>query len=83
VASEPGVSVHAVWRVLRKRGTFLAQRPRSWCVSTDPELASKAAEVVGPYLIPQPTALILSVDKKPGIQSIQRPSGYVETTAEP
>ena len=43
-------SVHAVWRILRKEGICL-QRQRSWCVSTDPHFAVKAAEIVGLYLI--------------------------------
>lgn len=43
-----GVSDDAVWRILRKEGICLA-RQRSWCVSTDPEFASKAADIVGLY----------------------------------
>jgi len=78
VAATLGASVHAVWRVLRKEGIYL-QRLRTWCVSTDPEFAPKAAEVVGLYLNPPLNALVLSVDEKPSIQAIQRTSGYVET----
>ena len=78
VAEKLGASVHAVWRVLRREGIYL-QRVRSWCVSTDPEFAPKAAEIVGLYLDPPMNALILSVDEKPGIQAIERPSGYVVT----
>src|SRR5450432_3622657 len=78
VAATLGASVHAVWRVLRKEGIYL-QRLRTWCVSTDPEFAPKAAEVVGLYLNPPLNALVLSIDEKPGIQALQRPSGYVET----
>lgn len=78
VAEALGASVHAVWRVLRREGIYL-QRLRTWCVSTDPEFAPKAAEVVGLYLNPPLNALVLSVDEKPSIQAIQRPSGYVET----
>jgi transposase len=78
VARELGASVHAVWRLLRREGIYL-QRLRTWCVSTDPEFAPKAAEVVGLYLNPPLNALVLSVDEKPSIQAIQRPSGYVET----
>ena len=48
-------------------------------MSTDPEFAPKAAEVVGLYLNPPLNALVLSVDEKPSIQALQRPSGYVET----
>jgi transposase len=78
VAEALGASVHAVWRLLRREGIYL-QRMRTWCVSTDPEFAPKAAEVVGLYLNPPLNALVLSVDEKPSIQAIQRPSGYVET----
>jgi hypothetical protein len=78
VAEALGASVHAVWRLLRREGIYL-QRLRTWCVSTDPEFAPKAAEVVGLYLNPPLNALVLSVDEKPSIQAIQRPSGYVET----
>jgi len=78
VAEQLGASVHAVWRTLRREGIYL-QRLRSWCVSTDPEFAPKAAEVVGLYLNPPVNALVLSVDEKPSIQALQRASGYVET----
>ena len=70
VAEKLGASVHAVWRVLRREGIYL-QRLRSWCVSTDPEFAPKAAEVVGLYLNPPLNALVLSVDEKPSIQAIE------------
>ena len=78
VAERLGSSVHAVWRVLRREGIYL-QRVRSWCVSTDREFAPKAAEIVGLYLNPPVKALVLSVDEKPSLQAIERPSGYVET----
>ena len=78
VAEKLGASVHAVWRILRREGIYL-QRVRSWCVSTDKEFAPKAAEVVGLYLNPPLNALVLSVDEKPSMQAIERPSGYVET----
>lgn len=78
VAKQLNASVHAVWRVLRKEGISLA-RQRSWCVSTDPEFAAKAAEVVGLYLNPPENALVLSVDEKPSIQALERATGYVET----
>ena len=78
VAIRLGSSVHAVWRILRREGIYL-QRLRSWCVSTDKEFAVKAAEVVALYLNPPLNVVVLSVDEKPGIQAIERPSGYVET----
>ncbi len=78
VAKQLDSSVHAVWRVLRREGIYL-QRLRSWCVSTDAEFAPKAAEVVGLYLNPPLNAVVLSVDEKPGIQALERSSGYIET----
>jgi transposase len=75
-----GASDDAVWRVLRKEGIQL-QRHRSWCVSTDPEFAAKAADVIGLYLNPPQNALVLSVDEKPSIQALQRARGYVQTSS--
>jgi transposase len=78
LAQRLGSSVYAVWRILRGEGIYL-QRLRSWCVSTDQQFAPKAADVVGLYLNPPLNAVVLSVDEKPSMQAIQRPSGYVET----
>lgn len=80
VAKKLDSSVHAVWRVLRREGIYL-QRLRTWCVSTDAEFAPKAAEVVGLYLNPPLNAVVLSVDEKPSMQAVERPSGYVETNS--
>lgn len=73
------VSDDAVWRVLRKEGICLT-RQRSWCVSTDPEFTSKAADIVGLYLNPPENALVISIDEKPSIQAIERARGYVCTS---
>jgi len=78
VVKQLGTSVHAVWRLLRKEG-ICPRRQRSWCVSTDPEFAAKAADIVGLYLNPPEKALVISVDEKPGIQALERSTGYVET----
>jgi transposase len=78
VAKHLDASVHAVWRVLRKEGICLS-RQRSWCVSTDPEFAAKAANIIGLYLNPPENALVVSVDEKPSIQALERSTGYVET----
>ena len=80
VAVALGVSDDAVWRVLRKEGIQL-QRHRSWCVSTDPEFAAKAADVIGLYLNPPQNSLVLSVDEKPSIQALERARGYVQTSS--
>ncbi len=71
-------STHAVWRLLRKEGIYL-HRSRSWCISTDPDFATKAADIVGLYLNPPLNALVLSVDEKPSIQAIERETGFIET----
>lgn len=78
LAARLEASVHAVWRTLRREGIYL-ERLRSWCVSTDPEFGSKAAEIVGLYVNPPVNALVFSVDEKPSMQAIERASGYVET----
>src|SRR6202165_5113278 len=51
------------------------------CISTDPEFASKAADVVGLYLSPPEHALVLSIDEKPSIQALERAQGYVLTSS--
>jgi transposase len=66
--------------VLRKEGIQL-RRHRSWCVSTDPQFAAKAADIIGLYLNPPEHALVLSVDEKPSIQALERATGYVQTSS--
>ncbi len=73
------VSVAYVRRVLRAHGIHL-QRRRSWCVSTDPEFAPKAAEIVGLYLNPPRQAVVLCVDEKPHIQALERAQGWLRFT---
>ena len=70
------VSEVHVWRVLRKHGIHL-QRRRSWCVSTDPQFAQKAADIVGLYLDPPENAVVISVDEKPSIQALERAQGWL------
>ena len=74
------VSDDAVWRILRKEGIQL-QRHRSWCVSTDPQFATKSADIIGLYLNPPVNALVISIDEKPSIQAIERPTGFVHTSS--
>jgi len=78
VARRLNGSDDAVWRVLRREGICLS-RQRSWCVSTDPQFAPKAADIVGLYLNPPENALVVSVDEKPSIQALERAHGYVQT----
>ena len=69
------VSPHYIWRVLRKHGIHL-QRRHSWCVSTDPQFAQKAADIIGLYLNPPENAVVISVDEKPAIQALERALGW-------
>lgn len=80
IAKHLNTSVHAVWRVLKKEGIVLS-RQRTWCVSTDPEFAAKAADIVGLYLNPPENALVICVDEKSDIQAIERLTGYVKTSS--
>ena len=70
------VSASHVWRVMRRHGIQLRRR-RSWCVSTDPEFARKAADIVGLYLDPPRNAVVLCVDEKPHIQALERAQGWL------
>ena len=70
------VSIHHVWRIFRKHGIHL-QRRHSWCISTDPEFATKAADIVGLYLGAPENAVVLCVDEKPAIQALERAQGYL------
>lgn len=75
LARELNASKDAVWRLLRKHRISLV-RKRTWCVSTDPCFVAKAADVVGLYLDPPETALVLCVDEKPNMQALERLTGY-------
>jgi transposase len=70
------ISVHQIWRELRVLGISLARR-HSWCVSTDPEFAQKAADITGLYLNPPDNAIVLAVDEKPCIQALEREQGWI------
>jgi transposase len=70
------VTADQVWKVLRQRGIQL-QRRRSWCLSTDPQFAQKAADIVGLYLDPPEGAVVISVDEKPAIQVLERAQGWL------
>ena len=81
LAEELGdVSDQHIWRFLRAQRIDLAGR-KSWCLSTDPEFAAKAADIVGLYLDPPDHAIVLAVDEKPAIKAresasvIQLPNG--------
>lgn len=76
LAKHLGLPADYVWQVMRKHRIQL-QRRRSWCESTDPEFAEKAADVVGVYLNPPENAIVLCVDEKPHIQALERAQGYL------
>jgi transposase len=71
------VSDQHIWRFLRAQRIDLAGR-KSWCLSTDPEFAAKAADIVGLYLDPPENAIVLAVDEKPAIQALERAQGYLK-----
>ena len=71
------ISKHQIWRVLRRHEISLARR-RSWCISTDPAFAQKAADIVGLYLQPPANAVVFSVDEKPHIQALERAQGWLK-----
>ncbi len=71
------VSADQVWRVLRRHGISLARR-RSWCVSTDPQFAAQAVDIVGLYLDPPENAVVLAVDEKPHLQALERAQGWLK-----
>jgi hypothetical protein len=60
--------------VLKAHRISLARR-RRWCVGTDPEFAAKAADIVGLYLALPEHAVVLCVDEKPHIQTLERAQG--------
>jgi transposase len=70
------ISKHHIWRVLRGHDISLERR-RSWCISTDPQFAQKAADIVGLYLNPPENAVVLAVDEKPHIQALERAQGWL------
>jgi transposase len=76
LAERLSLSTDYVWKVLRRHGIQL-QRRRSWCISTDPQFAEKAADIVGLYLDPPDNALVICMDEKPHIQALERQQGYL------
>lgn len=66
-----------IWRFLRAQKIDLSGR-KSWCRSTDPEFAAKAADIVGLYMMPPDNAVVLAVDEKPSIQALERAQGYLK-----
>jgi len=70
------VSEHQASRVLRKHGIHL-QRRRTWCIRTGLQSAKKATDIVGLHLSPPENAVVISVDEKPVIQTVQAAQEYL------
>ena len=66
VAEKLGASVPAVWRVLRREGIYLHRRGSAG-VSTDQQLAPKAADVVALCWNPPINAVVWSVEEQPSL----------------
>ncbi|MDY6910955.1 MAG: IS630 family transposase [Chloroflexota bacterium] len=71
------VSVHKVWRILRRSGISLARRHR-WCVGTVSEFAPKSVAIVGFFLSPTENAVVLLIDDAPAAESLERARGWVK-----
>lgn len=80
LSSGLGINKSRVYAVRKTEGIQL-QRMRSWCVSTDPEFAAKAADVIGLYLAPPERAIVFCIDEKPSIQALSRKTGFVKTSS--
>jgi transposase len=77
LARELNTSEDAIQRFLQRQGIQLS-RMRTWCISTDPEFATKAADIVGLYMSPAENAVVICVDEKPSIQALSRRTGFVK-----
>ena len=61
-------TVHPIWR----QHGLAPHRCRQFKISTDPNFARKARDVIGLYLDPPAQALVLSVDEKTQSQALER-----------
>jgi hypothetical protein len=71
------IDVQSVWRFLRDHRIDLKAR-KSWCESTDPDFAAKAADLVGLYLAPPAKAVVLCIDEKHLIPALERAQDYLK-----
>src|ERR1700686_498980 len=71
LASVLGVSKDAVHRVWQEAG-LKPHRLERYMASDDPELESKAADILGLYLSPPQHAVVFCVDEKTAIQALDR-----------
>lgn len=70
-------SAHSICRAPGKEGCLPRGSQRSWCISPDPEIQARAAEIVRVNLNPPENAFRPQADEKPGIQGLERRTGYV------
>ena len=71
LAHELGMSQSAVSRIWRAFG-LQPHRQDNWKLSKDPQFIDKVRDVVGLYLDPPETAVVLCVDEKSQIQALDR-----------
>jgi transposase len=71
LATALGVSKDAVHRVWKEAG-LKPHRLERYLASDDPELESKAADIIGLYLRPPQHAAVFCVDEKTAIQALDR-----------
>lgn len=71
LAKEVGLTGGCVSDVLRRNG-LKPHLSRTYKVSRDPAFAAKVKDVVGLYLNPPESAVVLSVDEKTSIQALER-----------
>jgi transposase len=71
MARQVGLSQTAVSRIWRAFG-LKPHLVQTWKLSTDPQFIDKVRDVVGLYLDPPRTALVLCVDEKGQIQALDR-----------
>src|SRR5215218_3764529 len=71
LARELGVSNFTIATVWRDHG-LKPWRAETFKFSTDPQLEAKIHDVVGLYLHPPTTAVVLCVDEKPQLQALER-----------
>ena len=71
LAKETGLTSGCVSDILRRHG-LKPHLARTYKVSRDPKFAAKVKDVVGLYLNPPDSAIVLSVDEKTSIQALER-----------
>lgn len=70
-----GVSKAFIWRTFVKYG-IQYDAVRSWCCSTDPDFAEKAARIISLYADEDPNTVIISMDEKPNIWFSEKKTGF-------